>query len=83
MPEPRARSTPEQVEGDVIELSPEILAQIRGDIATVDDPPNSHGLGVVGRSIRKNHHERQAAQLTLRKAMAIWRLASPRRGINP
>jgi|SRR6185312_9376636 len=72
MPEPRARSTPEQVEGDVIELSPEILAQIRGDIATVDDPPNSHGLGVVGRSIRKNHHERQAAQLTLRKAMAIW-----------
>lgn len=71
-PPPRARSTPDQVEGDIIELLPDVLAQLRGDIAKTDGPSSAIGTDLIGNSIRKNHHDRQAAQLTLRKAMELW-----------
>lgn len=71
-PEPRARSTPEQVEGDVIELSPEVLAELRSRVADVDGPSHAHGTDIVGLSIRKNHRERQTAQYALRRVMDLW-----------
>lgn len=71
-PQPRARSTPEQVEGDVIELSPEILQELRQRVANTDGPAPAHGTDIVGLSIRKNHRERQQAQYTLRKIMDLW-----------
>jgi superfamily II DNA or RNA helicase len=71
-PEPRGRGTPEQVEGDIIELSPEVLASLRGEIALLDGSAPDYGRDVVGNSVRKNHHNKQSAQLTLRGVMAIW-----------
>lgn len=68
----RARATPEQVEGDIIELSPDVLAQLRQAVAAVDGPVQSYGTDVVGLSIRKNHRERQNSQFTLRKVMDLW-----------
>lgn len=68
----RARATPEQVEGDIIELSPDVLAQLRQAVAAVDGPAQSYGTDVVGLSIRKQHRERQNAQFTLRKVMDLW-----------
>jgi DNA repair protein RadD len=71
-PPPRGRGTPEQVEGDIIELSPEVLAQLRGEIATLDGSSQAIGTDVIGNSIRKHHYLRQTAQVTLRGVMAIW-----------
>jgi DNA repair protein RadD len=71
-PEPRGRATPEQVEGDIIELSPETLASLRGEIALLDGSAPDYGRGVIGNSQRKIHHDKQSAQLTLRGVMAIW-----------
>ena len=71
-PTPRARSTPDQVEGDVIELSPEILAELRSRVADVDGPAPAYGTDIAGLSIRKNHRERQQAQYTLRRVMDLW-----------
>jgi len=69
---PRNRSSPEQVEGDIIELDAAILASLRGDIAAVDGPSDARGTDLVGNSIRKQHKDRQQAQFTLRKAMELW-----------
>jgi len=73
-PEPAGRSGPEQVDGDLCELSPEALARLRGDVAAVDGAPRiPQGAGpeVVG-AIRKRHRERQEAQAALRETMALW-----------
>lgn len=71
---PTGRAKPEQVDGDLFELSPDALALLRGEVAAVDAPPN---LGrnpddMVGRSIAKNHRDRQDAQAQLRTTMALW-----------
>lgn len=73
-PEPPARSGPEFVDGDLIELSPEILAQMRGEIARIDGPaPVWPGADYMVRmSVNKKHVERQQAQAALRNAMSWW-----------
>jgi superfamily II DNA or RNA helicase len=73
-PIPAGRSTPEQVDGDLIELSPEILARIRGDVAKIDGPcyfPVAAG-GIQRGNILRAHHERFVAQKSLRETMALW-----------
>lgn len=80
VPEPVGRGSPEQVEGDIVDLSPEVLAQMRGDVAARDldveayraqqiakGAPHVHVLANV-----KRHAEAQAAQSQLRQAMAMW-----------
>jgi DNA repair protein RadD len=73
-PEPAARSGPEFVDGDLMELSPDVLARMRGEIARLDGaayiPKNADF--VVRMSINKNHVERQQAQAALRNAVAWW-----------
>lgn len=73
-PEPAERSGPEQVDGDLAELSPEVLAALRGEIARVDGSPlmpRGAAPEVVG-AINRRHRERQEAQAALRAAMEQW-----------
>lgn len=74
-PQPAGRSAPEQVDGDLMELSPEALSALRGEIARVDSvaPAYPHGATpeVMG-AIKKRHWQNQQAQAQLREAMALW-----------
>jgi DNA repair protein RadD len=74
-PEPAGRSSPEQVDGDLVELDPEVLRQMRGEIDRIDSAP-AVPRGLQGTpaafAIQRNHYDRQAAQLRLRDAIALW-----------
>lgn len=77
---PGDRSKPEYVDGDLFELSPEVLAQMRGEISRVDEDAlalqarmkkagaSPAAIGGAG----KNHKLRQEAQAVLREQMAWW-----------
>jgi DNA repair protein RadD len=68
-PEPAGRSSPEEVDGDLHELTADALARLRGSI----DPPAAwHPDPVVQASVNKNHRERIAAQTELRGAISQW-----------
>lgn len=81
-PEPAGRSSPAQVDGDLCELSPEVLAKMRGEVAHVDGAPRfPQGVGpAVTGAIKRAHFERQQAQHALRDAMARWGGAAGRVG---
>lgn len=68
------RSAPDQVDGDLIELDPSVLAVLRGEIARVDgDPLYPRGLPIqANAAIARHHQERQAAQRDLRHQIAVW-----------
>lgn len=71
---PQGRASPEQVEGNMVELDLEALRKIRGEISIVDGPvriPNNASPIIVS-SIKKNHKERQDMQHKLREAMDLW-----------
>lgn len=73
-PTPGRRGTPEQVDGDLFELDPEVLRAMRGEISKVDGPPIVPpflAANVVG-NIHKMHRMRQEAQVGLRAAWALW-----------
>lgn len=74
-PEPVGRSAPEMVDGDLGELSPEVLARMRGEIDRMDGAHVSIPVGAapaVEGALRRHHRERQAAQHLLRERMALW-----------
>lgn len=68
------RGTPEHVDGNLSELDPEVLRDLRGEIARIMGPcyPPQNALGYVAGAIERSHAERQRAQLTLREAIALW-----------
>lgn len=68
---PQGRTKPLEVDGDLLELDPAVMAQMRAKVAEVDAPPIG-GNDVVARSIAKNHRLRQQAQETLRTYIAHW-----------
>lgn len=71
---PAGRSSPEQVDGDLLELDAATLATMRGEIARVDGDavvPYGADAAVQG-AVRKRHAERQAAQAVLRSSIALW-----------
>lgn len=73
-PLPLERSAPEHVDGDLVELDPEALRILRGEIEAVDLAPKypcgaSHEI--MG-AIKRRHWERQQAQHSLRDAMSTW-----------
>lgn len=73
-PLPRVRSSPEMVEGDLVELDPEVLRELRGEIERIDMAPripNNVSAATAG-AIKRNHWERQQQQATLRDAIATW-----------
>lgn len=71
---PVARSSPEQVDGDLLELDPIILARLRGEIRRLTDAPRvpKHLSPIAQKSIIARHKERQEAQLVLRETIALW-----------
>lgn len=73
-PPPTARSAPEFVDGDLLELDADTLVALRGDIARIDGDaliPRGAAPEVAG-AIRRRHFERQDAQAYLRNAIAWW-----------
>jgi superfamily II DNA or RNA helicase len=73
-PPPPSRSSPEFVDGDLLELDAETLAALRGTIAKVDGDaviPYGAAPEVVG-AVRRRHWERREAQQALRNSIAWW-----------
>lgn len=70
---PPLRSGPEFVDGDLFELDPAILAQLRGEVARIDGPspviPGNHAATV---GAHRSHQARAAAQAPLRHVIATW-----------
>jgi len=75
-----SRSAPEFVDGDLTELDPDMLAQMRGEVARVDLDAEAYRASLlakhapaigIGMLVRK-HGERQEAQAELRDGMAWW-----------
>ena len=71
---PPGRSKPEQVDGDLAELDPEVLRQLRGEVERIDRPPvfPASAAPEVRGSITKHHKARQDAQRRLRDTLALW-----------
>ena len=71
---PQRRSAPEHVDGDLLELDPDVLAQLRRDAARVMTPPHPPvgAAPVVVASIAKNHRMLVATQERLRHQIALW-----------
>ena len=71
---PRERSTPEEVDGDLIELHPDILAVMRNEIARVDGLPRiPQSISTIAQlGVANNHRRRQEAQRELRTSIAQW-----------
>ena len=71
VPVPASRSTPDAVEGVLAEMSPELLARLRGEIDKPLAIPYGADPAVVG-ACKKRHRERGEAQSELRDTMALW-----------
>lgn len=82
VPKPQERAGPEQVDGDLMEISAEKLAEMRGEVERIDGPPVfPHGASpVVKGAIRKRHAERQEMQGALRGCIKYWLAFMQRRG---
>lgn len=80
VPPPAERSRPEFVDGDLFELDPAMLEQMRGAVARVDMTPEAYreqlarqGVPQIGIMANvKRHIERQETIGILREAMAVW-----------
>ena len=68
---PTERTTPKQVDGDLKELDPAVLAQMRGEIAKIDnDAPMPWGVsGNIQVGIINKHAKKQKAQEILRESI--------------
>ncbi len=73
-PAPAGRASPEQVDGDLVLLDPEALAGLWREVHRVDGPARVPQAlqGPAAGACKRRHVERQAAQATLRDAMALW-----------
>jgi len=73
-PVPASRSGPEFVDGDLVELDPTILEQMRNEVARVDGQPRvpRDATHATTRSIINKWKARQDAQTELRKSIALW-----------
>lgn len=74
VPEPSARNAPAFVDGDLVELDPETLRLMRGEIARIDGPPviPRDANHIVAQAVKNNHVQRQRSQADLRNALALW-----------
>jgi DNA repair protein RadD len=73
-PVPGGRERPEQVDGDLLEYSAVLLAQLRGQADAIMGPakiPYGAGKGAIVGSV-VNHNMRAAAQRELRDSLAWW-----------
>ena len=68
------KSDPREVDGDLTELTEEVLQRMRISINMIDNPVTP-GLGhseIVRRSILKKQNKRKSTQIDLRSAIAQW-----------
>lgn len=74
VPEPAGRSTPELVEGDVIELDPVVIRALLGEVSRVMLPfvANDNMAGFINKANMRKHHERYGVQVSLQHTMMIW-----------
>ena len=73
-PVPAARSTPAQVDGDLQELDPAVLAALRGEIEDVNEPikvPYGLGGAAAGGYVKQKGLKKDA-QRDLQYKMAVW-----------
>lgn len=68
---PTERSTPAQVDGDLHELDPAVLARMRGEIEAGPNIQTWMSPEIV-RGITGHWHQKNAAQRELREAIAQW-----------
>ena len=79
-PPPASRGSPAMVAGDLSELTPDVLAALRGAVAEVDMPLEAYRESLAARHVPlvgqlanvKRRAATQAAQATLREAMEGW-----------
>jgi len=71
---PVARSTPEQVDGDLLELDADVLATLRGEIDRIDSAPKvpQHLDPIAQKAVVNTHTARQKMQQELRASIAQW-----------
>lgn len=69
--EPVSRGSPEFVDGDLIEYSPELLAKLGAEIRRIDGEPY-YPVGVPRSAINQAWAARQNAQRILRDTIALW-----------
>jgi superfamily II DNA or RNA helicase len=80
----------ETIEGDLTEITPEILAALRGEIDRIDAPASDtvDAMRMAGApdaavfGFRKKHIERQKAQAALRGAISLWGGREKSRGLS-
>lgn len=83
VPQPVGRSLPEQVDGDLEELTPEALARLRGAIAASEELRIPYNATHAVRGFLQNaHRNRGAAQVALREKMALWGGAYTGKGLS-
>jgi superfamily II DNA or RNA helicase len=70
--EPAGRDRPEQVDGDLVELDPQVLAQMRDDAARAAHVIDTRKLTGLSRIKAENHNITASAQVDLRDAIARW-----------
>lgn len=72
--EPTNRSAPEYVDGDLLELTEDVLNRLRGEIKRIDTAAQvpQHLDPIAQRAVANYHLERQQAQLRLRSNIALW-----------
>lgn len=72
-PTPSSRASIEEVDGDLIELDPQTLNTLRGEVARIDGachpPKNLNAIAQL--AVHKNHTHRQNVQKSLRDAIAL------------
>lgn len=68
------RGKPEFVDGDLVELTPEVLATMRAAVIDLKSAPHATfgGDGIIALGQAKHHRNKQEAQRNLRQEMAIW-----------
>lgn len=71
---PAERSALVAVDGDLTELDPATLAEMRGEIARIDGPcyPPQHLDAIATAGVRNQHHRRQQYQAALRTVVGVW-----------
>jgi hypothetical protein len=87
-PQPQSRSKPNFVDGDLTELTPEIIAALYGEVQRIDMPvsefkrkllsTNMPRAAVLGAT--KQHDLRQISQVQLREIIELW--AQYQRSLN-
>lgn len=77
--EPGGRTLPEQVDGDLCELTPAALAELQAGIDEINEPAEVVGNratfaagGMAGAGVEKQHRLKQEAQFKLRDTIAQW-----------